>query len=66
MNRFAPTSTSVAVSAVQEKEEKWLEHTHKTMDGGVYCTTFGGGYDLDTGWKCDKDRVIRRGGRSSD
>ena len=58
MNRFAPTSTSVAYSAVQEKEEKWLQHTHTKMNGGIYCTTFGGRYDLDAGWKCDKENVI--------
>ena len=28
------------------------------MNGGVYCTTFGGRYDLDAGWKCDKDNVV--------
>jgi hypothetical protein len=60
MNRFSGKIASTPYQGtVLEKEERWLKNTHRTvLDGGVYCSTFKGSFDLDAGWKCNKDNVV--------
>jgi hypothetical protein len=60
MSRFSGKTAPIPYTGTaEEKEERWLRNTqHKTLHGGVYCTTFCGGFDLDVTWKCDRERVI--------